>query len=407
MENNIPKITFAIASKNNFRYVKHAIEYIRENCYRKDHIIHIGIDGEDIQLENYYKDTDGVIITKGVSGIAAIYNDIVKSAITDFIIIYHADMIAGKNVDFHLYQSWKRGLIVSATRIEPPLHPGDPSKIVKNFGMWPEENIADGFLKDEFNEFVESNLNINKITKGVFAPWLIHKEDYWAVGGHDENLNSHSEDRDLFNRFLLNGFDFIQNWSAMVYHLTCRGGQFEHATKTEELMIRSTEWNILARNNTREFFRKWGTQPTYDAYQYPIVYPKYNIAFSVKNSNLDALRLLEPLCDRLYIEDEMGVLLSYYYDEEQKNTKFDLKKRIVSLKYNNPFDYEDIVIEFDWNHLNNNSFGILQQIGNIIGDSGGIGKFTLDIFTITIHKMEEYQCYLIDTNDNWYKEKLI
>ena len=50
----IPQMTFAIASKNNFRYVKHAINYIRENCYRNDHIIHIGIDGEDDELENYY-----------------------------------------------------------------------------------------------------------------------------------------------------------------------------------------------------------------------------------------------------------------------------------------------------------------------------------------------------------------
>ena len=56
----IPKFTFAIASKNNFRYVKYAVKYIRENCYRKDHLIHIGIDGEDIELEEYYKDADGI-----------------------------------------------------------------------------------------------------------------------------------------------------------------------------------------------------------------------------------------------------------------------------------------------------------------------------------------------------------
>ena len=52
----IPQMTFAIASKNNFRYVKHSVKYIRENCYRKDHIIHIGIDGEDIEEE--YEDDE-------------------------------------------------------------------------------------------------------------------------------------------------------------------------------------------------------------------------------------------------------------------------------------------------------------------------------------------------------------
>ena len=51
----IPQMTFAIASKNNFRYVKHSVKYIRENCYRKDHIIQIGIDGEDTELEEWVK----------------------------------------------------------------------------------------------------------------------------------------------------------------------------------------------------------------------------------------------------------------------------------------------------------------------------------------------------------------
>jgi len=388
MENNIPQITFAIASKNNFRYVKHAVKYIRENCYRQDHIIHIGIDGEDTELENYYKNDNGVIVTKGVSGIAAIYNDIAKKATTDFILIYHADMIAGKDVDLHLYKQWKKGLIVSATRIEPPLHPGDPAKIVENFGMWPEEDVADGFKKEEFNQFVESNLTNHKITKGVFAPWLIHKEDYWAVGGHDETLNSHSEDRDLFNRFLLNGFDFIQPWNALVYHLTCRGGQFEHATKTEELKKRSDNWNQLARNNTREFLRKWGTSPKYDEYQYPIVSPKYNIGLVVHNCNLMLLEILEPMCDRIYVDEVFEIGRAWDYVEiESEHTNYDLSKRIAFIKNQTPSDYEDIIIEFDAKRLTNDNFQFLFHLGDIIKESGDVGVMEWDIFRIEINNL--------------------
>ena len=388
MENNIPQITFAIASKNNFRYVKHAVKYIRENCYRQDHIIHVGIDGEDTELENYYKNDNGVIVTKGVSGIAAIYNDIAKKATTDFILIYHADMIAGKDVDLHLYKQWKKGLIVSATRIEPPLHPGDPAKIVENFGMWPEEDVADGFKKEEFNQFVESNLTNHKITKGVFAPWLIHKEDYWAVGGHDETLNSHSEDRDLFNRFLLNGFDFIQPWNALVYHLTCRGGQFEHATKTEELKKRSSNWNQLARNNTREFLRKWGTSPKYDEYQYPIVSPKYNIGLVVHNCNLSLLELLEPMCDRIYVDEVFEIGRAWDYVEiESEHTNYDLSKRIAFIKNQTPSDYEDIIIEFDAKRLTNDNFQFLFHLGDIIKESGDVGIMEWDIFRIEINNL--------------------
>ena len=388
MENNIPQITFAIASKNNFRYVKHAVKYIRENCYRQDHIIHIGIDGEDTELENYYKNDNGVIVTKGVSGIAAIYNDIAKKATTDFILIYHADMIAGKDVDLHLYKQWKKGLIVSATRIEPPLHPGDPAKIVENFGMWPEEDVADGFKKEEFNQFVKSNLTNHKITKGVFAPWLIHKEDYWAVGGHDETLNSHSEDRDLFNRFLLNGFDFIQPWNALVYHLTCRGGQFEHATKTEELKKRSSNWNQLARNNTREFLRKWGTSPKYDEYQYPIVSPKYNIGLVVHNCNLSLLELLEPMCDRIYVDEVFEIGRAWDYVEiESEHTNYDLSKRIAFIKNQTPSNYEDIIIEFDAKRLTNDNFQFLFHLGDIIKESGDVGVMEWDIFRIEINNL--------------------
>ena len=388
MENNIPQITFAIASKNNFRYVKHAIQYIKENCYRNDHIIHIGIDGEDNELESYYKDVDGIVITKGVSGIAAIYNDIAKKATTDFILIYHADMIAGKDMDLNLYKHWKKGLIVSATRIEPPLHPGDPAKIVENFGMWPEEDVADGFKKEEFNQFVESNLTNDKITKGVFAPWLIHKEDYWAVGGHDETLNSHSEDRDLFNRFLLNEFDFIQPWNALVYHLTCRGGQFEHATKTEELKKRSNNWNQLARNNTREFLRKWGTSPKYDEYQYPIVSPKYNIGLVVHNCNLPLLELLEPMCDRIYVDERFEIGRAWDYVEiESEHTNYDLSKRIAFIKNQTPSDYEDIIIEFDAKRLTNDNLQFLFHLPDIIKESGDIGVMEWDIFRIEIKNL--------------------
>jgi hypothetical protein len=388
MENNIPQITFAIASKNNFRYVKHAIQYIKENCYRNDHIIHIGIDGEDNELESYYKDVDGIVITKGVSGIAAIYNDIAKKATTDFILIYHADMIAGKDMDLNLYKHWKKGLIVSATRIEPPLHPVDPAKIVENFGMWPEEDVADGFKKEEFNQFVESNLTNDKITTGVFAPWLIHKEDYWAVGGHDETLNSHSEDRDLFNRFLLNGFDFIQPWNALVYHLTCRGGQFEHATKTEELKKRSNNWNQLARNNTREFLRKWGTSPKYDEYQYPIVSPKYNIGLVVHNCNLPLLELLEPMCDRIYVDERFEIGRAWDYVEiESEHTNYDLSKRIAFIKNQTPSDYEDIIIEFDAKRLTNDNLQFLFHLPDIIKESGDIGVMEWDIFRIEIKNL--------------------
>jgi len=381
----IPQMTFAIASKNNFRYVKHSVKYIRENCYRKDHVIHIGIDGEDTELEDWVKEQiqngdTNIMVSNGVSGIAAIYNNIAKKLATDFIVIYHADMIAGKDMDLYLYKQWKQGTIVSATRIEPPLHPADPAKIVDNFGLWPEEDVEDGFKKEQFNQFVENNLDNDKVTKGVFAPWLIHKEDYWVVGGHDETLNSHSEDRDLFNRFLLNGFDFIQPWNAMVYHLTCRGGQFEHAISTENLKTKSENWNELAAENTKKFIRKWGTQPMYDEFQYPMVMPKYDIGLVIYNAPTDLIVFLEPYFTTIY-SNNLGQV-----------------EGISKLKNIDDALTNDIIVEVNAEQLTNENVEFLMKIPFVLKQNTQTGSFKVDIFNLYIKNYNEYQNELIKVN---------
>ena len=381
----IPQMTFAIASKNNFRYVKHSVKYIRENCYRKDHIIHIGIDGEDIELEDWAKEQIqlgdiNIMVSNGVSGIAAIYNNIANKLTTDFIVIYHADMIAGKDMDLYLYKQWKQGIIVSATRIEPPLHPADPAKIVDNFGLWPEKDVADGFKKEQFNQFVENNLDNDKITKGVFAPWLIHKEDYWAVGGHDETLNSHSEDRDLFNRFLLNGFDFVQPWNSLVYHLTCRGGQFEHAISTENLQTKSESWNALAAENTKKFIRKWGTQPLYDQYQYPTIMPKYDIGLVIYDATIDLVTFLEPYFTTIYTNN-LG--------------KFEGVSKIKDI---NDELTNDTIVEVKTTELTNENIEFLLKIPYVLKQNTQTGSFKVDIFNLYIKNYNEYQNELIKVN---------
>jgi glycosyltransferase involved in cell wall biosynthesis len=396
MENNIPKFTFCITSKNNLRYLKHAVFYIKENS-AVEHDILVFIDADNDGTEKwciknkikYIKNS-----SKELFGIGNAYNLLVENSKTNFVIIYHADMIMGKGFDIALYNKWKPKTVVSATRIEPPLHPSDPAKIVLDFGLWPETDVNDGFKVDKFNEFIENNRK-DITTNGIFAPWLIHKDDFNDVKGHDPIMKSHSEDRDLFNRFLLNGYNLIQSWEALVYHLTCRGGQFEHASKTSDLNHKSNDWNVLAHNQTREFIRKWGTPPKYDEYQFPIISSKYNIAFIVKHCNLDILELLEPWCDRIYIEDDTYILINSYIQKEQLNTKFDLTKRVLCTNHNDPEGENDIIIKFDVTKLNQDSFQLLQQLPDIIKDNGEIGTFELDIFTITINSMTEYQNTLI------------
>jgi glycosyltransferase involved in cell wall biosynthesis len=390
------KITFCIPSKNNLRYLKTCIPSIRKNSFRQDHDIIVFVDSDnDGTVEWLRENKDKYEITyfvnpklgKELYGIGKAYDYCVDKSTTAIFMIFHADMILGKNADLQAWNQLQKKTVVCSTRIEPPLHPNAGEKILMDFGIWPEE-----FKEEAFNEFVTKENNSSIVTEGIFAPWMMYKEDFLTLGGHDPILKSAREDSDVFNRMLLAGFSFIQSWSSLVYHFTGRGGQFQHGSVGEK---KDEEWQQLMNNSTREFIRKWGSSVKHTPLMKPIVNPKYNIGFAVKHCNLQLLDILEPWCDRIYIDDEMGVLFASYYEYEHKRTSYDLKKRVLTLGYQNPHDYDDIVVEIDGKNFSNYDFQLLQQLPEIIKDSGEIGKFQLSNLNIEINLMKEYQDSLI------------
>jgi glycosyltransferase involved in cell wall biosynthesis len=390
------KITFCIPSKNNLRYLKTCIPSIRKNSFRPDHDIIVFVDSDnDGTVEWLRENKDKYEITyfvnpklgKELYGIGKAYDYCVDKSTTAAFMIFHADMILGKNADLQAWNQLQKKTVVCSTRIEPPLHPNAGEKILMDFGVWPEE-----FKEEAFNEFVTKENNSSIVTEGIFAPWMMYKEDFLTLGGHDPILKSAREDSDIFNRMLLAGFSFIQSWSSLVYHFTGRGGQFQHGSVGEK---KDEEWQQLMNNSTREFIRKWGSSVKHTPLMKPIVNPKYNIGFAVKYCNLQLLDILEPWCDRIYIEDEMGVLFASYYEYEHKRTSYDLKKRVLTLGYQNPQDYDDIIVEIDGKNFNNYDFQLLQQLPEIIKDSGEIGKFQLNNLNIEINLIKEYQDSLV------------
>jgi glycosyltransferase involved in cell wall biosynthesis len=388
------KITFCIPSKSNLRYLKTCIPSIRENASRNDHEIIVFVDSdedgtvewlEQVKDEYDLKYFVNPNLGKSLFGIGKAYDYCIEHSTTDVFMIFHADMMLGKNADLKAFQQLKSKTVVCATRIEPPLHPNNGEKVLIDFGMYPEE-----FKKDEFNQYVEEHLGDDKTTNGVFAPWMMHKQEFLEMGGHDPIMHSCREDSDVFNRMKLNGFEFIQPWNSLVYHLTGRGaGSFDG---DEE---RHKQWRKDMDKSTLEFIRKWGSNVNHTALMEPIVAPKYNIAYVVKKCNLQLLGVLEPWCDRIYIEDDMHFLIDSYIEQEQPNTSFDLTKRVFHIGHNDSKGENDIVIEFDATHLTNENFQLLQQFPNIVKESGEIGEFELDIFKIIISNLEEYTNNLI------------
>jgi glycosyltransferase involved in cell wall biosynthesis len=302
--------------------------------------------------------------------------------------ILHADMIVGPNYIENLLKHLKPGKVVCATRIEPPLHPEGKEKIIKDFGLDFNTLNIDTFEKfalEAQNEFKDQT------TKGMFAPWILYKKDFQAIGGHDPLFAPFPyEDSDIFQRWILAGYELIQSRDAFVYHLTCRGHRWnEQVGKDDDY------YKIVSQRAGRNYLRKWGSWIKNDEYQYPTIPHKYNIAFVIKHCNLPLLEALEPWCDRIYIEDTMQVITDSYIEKEQPNTKFDLKKRVLTIEYNYPEGENDIVVEFDARMFTQNSFNIIQNLSDIITESGEIGVFELDCFKITINHLETYEKNLI------------
>jgi len=382
------KITFCIPSKNNLRYLKACIPSIRKNAYREDHDIIVFVDSDDDGtvnwLEevkdkykiNYYINPD---IGNSLYGIGKAYDFCIEKSSTDIFMIFHADMMLGKDADLYAYSHLTDKSVVCATRIEPPLHPNNGEKILLNFGIWPEE-----FAEESFNNYVEQQKNNTKITEGIFAPWMMYKEEFLELGGHDIRMHSCREDSDIFNRMLLAGFKFIQPWNSLVYHLTGRGaGSFDG---DEE---RHNKWKEDMNKSTKEFIRKWGSNVKHTPLMKPIVAPKYDIGFIINNSkDVQLIEALEPWCSTVYVDNSREQFIHL----EQENTICDLSRKVLPIgnEKNN-----EILISIDGAKFTSQDFQIIQQLGEIIKDSGQVGKFKLSNLTIEIFKMNEYQNDLI------------
>ena len=384
-------ISFISPSRNNLTYLKWMYNSIRKNLGYTHEILladDFSSDGTWEWLQKIQKTDHSIKIfrNKGPErqGIVYWYDYLCEQATNDIVMFLHADMYVPPGLDVEILKHIKPGVVVSATRIEPSLHPPGSEKILADYGIEPEEFDEVQFLRD-LDKFKQ-----NKTTEGVFAPWAIYKEDYWKVGGHDKLFAPQSkEDSDIFNRLHLNGCKFVQTWDGFVYHMTSRGSRFNPMAGGAPGKD-SPEWLHTTTKNMRNFIRKWGTMVKHDSLMKPIVPPKYDVGFVVKNCNEQLLELLEPWCSDIYVDD---VVRDGYILKEQPNTLFDLSLRVNPMKN---IVINDIEIRFDGTKFNDQSYQIIQQLSEILAnDELEVGSFELDIFKISINKIKTYEGELI------------
>lgn len=384
-------ITFIIPTRNNLPYLKLAYGSIRK-YYPHEEIIILddnSTDNTEVWANNvndnatiYYKN-DGRQL-----GHTVLYDKGVELADNEIFTIFHADMVCGPNYVENLLKHLKPQGVVAATRIEPPLHPPGNEKIVLDFGTYHTDFRPSEFASKCLS-LQQELTNKDKTTKGIFAPWAMYKQDFINIGGHDKFFAPFPyEDSDIFQRFILNGYDIVQSRDAFVYHFTCRGHRWTEQVQKDDLF-----YKLCCAKNSQHFIRKWGSWIQNDEWCCPIINPLYNIGFVVTNCSQHLLGVLEPWCSTIYTDAN----ISEYINKVQPGTPFDLSKRVKSHHIE---PENQIVVSFDGSQMDNERVKFLMSLPNIIEDSGEVGEMEHDIFKLNIRDMERFEHYLIDSSSD-------
>lgn len=391
-------------SRNNLKYLRWSYASIRKNagsevevCVADD----FSNDGtwewclEVMKQDPHFK----AIRNEGPTrlGHTILYDRLINEVATQPIVgIWHADMYMTPGTVERIIKAVRPGIVVSLTRIEPPLHPPGPEKVLMDFKTEPEDFNEEEFLKWYRGYQFSAK---GKTTEGIFAPWFLLKEDFQSTGGHDPLYAPQSkEDSDIFNRFLLKGYSFVQLWEAAVYHMTCRGSRF-NPTLTQ-VGKNSNEWEAQNIRSTKNFIRKWGHFVKHDSLMKPIVPPKFDIAFRVTNCSTQALEALEPWCSAI----SSDASYAEWVREEQNNTKFNMLARV--LPWNAALG-NNVVVEFDASKLTQKAFQFIQQLPEVLDFNKEVGEFEYDIFKIKVKALDTFEKELIKLDSPYYTNQLL
>ena len=380
MKNNI---SLLVGLKNNLDYNKHFYQTTRELypdvelcfvSYGSTDGTHEWLDTlSDINVKYFYSAEQKTF--------SDTFNKAAELATKDYVAYLHNDIVLAPRFLENLEKHVAPTNVVSYTTIEPPIFADHerPGKLIYDLGA-----SLETFDKGALYEYVKhKELEYsNKTELGITFFMCMPRIALLDMGGMDNLFNPmFCEDDDLIRRWKLLGMTCFTALDAICYHFVSKTSRFseEYQNKTQQIEIASN----------RNYIRKWGTKSNA---------PKYNIAFQVTNCNINLLQTLELWCDRIYIDDAMQVLTDSYVETEQVNTRFDLTKRVFCVGYNDPAGENDIVVAIDGNTFTQTDFQYIQQLAEILQDSGQPGTFRLGNCQITIVSLIARESELIVCN---------
>lgn len=284
----------------------------------------------------------------------------------------------------------ERNVVLSLTRIEPPIYPPGPEKIT-----WKEGPIEiEDWDEEKFNSFysVAAREWNGKVTGGHFAPFFMFRFEYEKIGGNDTKtfpLQSR-EDSDFAFRLVLAGYETKQI-PVFTYHFASRGNRrskYEAGSFIDN--PRWIEHNIRA---SRNFIRKWQTFNLHDEFLKPIPPVRYRIGFVIENCTIEQLYNLEPWCDHITVDLDEDTI-SRYIESEQSNTTVDLESKIDI--YGRVSYIPNIIVQFDGSKLMKEDYINLTNLSSILSFScDGPGEYELGTLKVYVKDLTQYQNSLI------------
>ena len=396
-------ITLVVPSHNNLRHLKNAYESIKKHAPKSEVILldDGSNDGTwewicELSESHQHREVKAYQSKERV-GHTILYDKGIQMATNDVVGILHADMIIGPNYVENLLKHLKPGKVVCATRIEPPLHPEGREKIIKDFGLDFDSLDIDSFEKyclgvqDEYKDMT---------TNGMFAPWLLYKKDFEAIGGHDPIFAPFPyEDSDLFQRWILNGYELIQSRDSLVYHLTCRGHRW-----TDEIKKDSDDFKVFEKRARKNYLRKWGSWVKNDAYQHPIISPVYHKTLVIDGTTvLNHIEFLEPFFNKILIHKKnKNVVWEFLQSENLLNGVEPKIECNLDYKFNYYddndvflFDDTNVVVFLDVQNITNDDVNVITNLNDIVKDTNDIGEFEIGNLKVHVKNLKEYQNELI------------
>jgi len=257
------QISFLVnTSVNTLDHVKLLLKSLRENLNGKEHEVLIFVDSDNEGTADYLREQkesfyDLKIITHRLNpciGYSRNNNLLVELAKHDIVSYLQSDMVISKDYDLHILEALEENCILSATRIEPPLHGLSSQTITQDFGVEPEE-----FKWDEFLDFSAKMRGLDTL-EYFFAPFTFYKNVWLDLGGYDTQFRRSREDSDLLQRFVQKGVKIKQTFNANVYHFSCvssRGKNWFDQSNSE-IQLKVQLQNVADQIELRRFIRKWG-----------------------------------------------------------------------------------------------------------------------------------------------------